>query len=55
MIAGQVVRTESGEEQVLDLHTFMSDNKENPSLPGYLSEEESPVKVGCSLSLSLLV
>ena len=55
MIAGQVVRTESGEEQVLDLHTFMSDNKENPSLPGYLSEEESPVKVGSSVPPSLFV
>lgn len=46
MIAGQVVRTELGEERVIDLHDNVSDNKENSSLPAYLSDEDSPVKVG---------
>jgi len=43
MIAGQVVRTETGEEQVISLQT--DTEKENASLPAYLPDEDSPMKV----------
>ena len=45
MIARHVVRTEGGEEQVIELHEDLLDDKENPSLPAYLSDDNSPVKV----------
>ncbi|KAF6031798.1 ARMC1 [Bugula neritina] len=45
MIARQVVRTESGEEQIVNLGDFPSNDKENAALPAYLSEDDSPVKV----------
>lgn len=60
MIAAQVVRTPSGEEHLIELHKATSDDKENSALPAYLSDEESPVKVGltvahycCALSAAL--
>lgn len=46
MVARQVVRTEGGEEKLLNLHDISSNDKENPALPAYLSDDDSPVKVG---------
>ncbi|XP_067930026.1 armadillo repeat-containing protein 1-like [Watersipora subatra] len=45
MIARQVVRSETGEEALIDLHEAVSDDKENTTLPAYLSDNDSPVKI----------
>lgn len=40
-----MLRTDDGEEQIVDLSDLPSDDKENVSLPSYLPDEDSPVKV----------